>query len=613
MDNQEDKDNDRLKDENPHEEHIDMSALDQDTLEETQPEKNESSVPDTQTTPIIAGSATSNISKFGKFKHWYISKKKLSIPLTIILICLLILAVPLTRYKVLGLFIKKDFVISVLDSKTNKPVTETEISLSGKTTKTDKDGKATLRVPLGKSTLKLNKKYYTEQTNSVFVGFSDSSNAFDAKLEATGRQVPISVVNKISKQPLANVVLDAAGTQIRTDEEGKATIVLPDGSPTVDGTISLDGYNQQNIKVTITEDKTENNTFGITPLGKIYFLSKLSGKIDVVKTNLDGTDRKTVLPATGKEDQGNTILLASRDWKYLALLSKRDGTEKLFLIETETDKLTVIDEGDVTFTLNGWLNDNFVYTVSRNKLNEWQNKRLSLKAFNAPSKKISSLSDSQGKGTDKDSYAELTPSNVYLVGDKVLYTDIWYYAYEFLDDLDKGNKDSIVSINPDGSNKSTLKSIKSLPTQNISAKAYTPDEIYFEIYDYNSNKSSYLEYENGVIKNAIGVNEETFNSFYPTYLASPSGKQTSWYEERDGKNSLFIGDASGSDGKEIAFLTDLIPYGWYTDDYLLYSKNSSELFILPTANTKKTDPLKITDYHRPNYDFSGYGGGYGGF
>ena len=74
-------------------------------------------------------------------------------------------------------------------------------------------------------------------------------------------------------------------------------------------------------------------------------------------------------------------------------------------------------------------------------------------------------------------------------------------------------------------------------------------------------------------------------------------------------NTLFIGDSSGGSGKQIATLSDYDTYGWYTDDYLLVSKNGSELYIMPVSGGT---PIKISDYNKPAQNFNGYGGGYGG-
>ena len=109
------------------------------------------------------------------------------------------------------------------------------------------------------------------------------------------------------------------------------------------------------------------------------------------------------------------------------------------------------------------------------------------------------------------------------------------------------------------------------------------------------------------------INDESFGKFYPTYLLSPNSLHTFWYEPRDGKNTLFTGTPNGEAGKEIASLSEYVPYGWYSDDYLLVSKNSSELYILPATGAGETGQvLKISDYHKPAVSFLGYGGGYGG-
>jgi hypothetical protein len=101
-----------------------------------------------------------------------------------------------------------------------------------------------------------------------------------------------------------------------------------------------------------------------------------------------------------------------------------------------------------------------------------------------------------------------------------------------------------------------------------------------------------------------------YGSSYPTYLQSPSANDTFWAEPRDGKNTLFIGNEDGQKGKQIASLSEYFTYGWFTDDYLLVSKNSSELYIMPKGGSKNA--IKISDYHKPVQNFYGYGGGYGG-
>ena len=92
-------------------------------------------------------------------------------------------------------------------------------------------------------------------------------------------------------------------------------------------------------------------------------------------------------------------------------------------------------------------------------------------------------------------------------------------------------------------------------------------------------------------------------------MQSPSGDQTFWSVPADGKNTLNVGDKDGNNANKIAALSDYNPYGWYTDDYLLVSKNGSELYIMPASGGT---PLLISNYYKPAQFFRGYGGGYGG-
>jgi len=51
-----------------------------------------------------------------------------------------VLAVPLTRYKVLGLVIKKSIAVTVMDSTTKTPVSNAQVALVGQSAKTDGNG-----------------------------------------------------------------------------------------------------------------------------------------------------------------------------------------------------------------------------------------------------------------------------------------------------------------------------------------------------------------------------------------------------------------------------------------------------------------------------------------
>ena len=541
------------------------------------------------------------------------SRKKIILVISgvVAAIIALLFMIPATRYAIVGVLVKRDVTVTLHDSKTNKPVSNVAVQLDGKTATTDAKGLATLRsVAVGSKKLTASKKYYKNLSSDILVPITGANPTFQVDIQATGRQVPVKVVNKISKQPLEGVQVSVDDTSSKTDKNGEAVMVLPADKSEIDAVVSGNGYNNLPVKITVTDQLEDKNTFALTPSGKLYFLSKRSGTIDVLKADLDGGNVETVLKGTGKEEEYGTVLLASRDWKYLALKARRDSDQpKLYLIETNNSKLSVIDEGDVEFSLVGWHNSHFMYTLNRTKLKNWEPKHYALKSFNATSGSLGILDETGGSGSDDYHYVYERLDNVYILNNELVYSKEWSSSlYPML----SGKTMTVNSVRPDGSNKRV---VKSFPQEENgyyigTARLYKPQEVYFEVYQ--KSQRSFWEYEDDKLSEAKDINGDSYyTKFYPTFLLSPSSKATFWYEPRDGKNTLFLGNANGDEGKEIATLSEYTPYGWYGDGYLLVSKGGSELFVM--ARDRPDATLKVTDYHRPRVDFSGYGYGYGGF
>jgi hypothetical protein len=547
--------------------------------------------------------------RFKQLLNRYWDKKKWTLPVSAVVLIVLLGAIPFTRYALAGIVLKQDYSVLVLDNATEKPVTNAMVSLAGKMVKTDNKGLAILHVKVGNGTLAVSKKYYSSSSSGVLVPISATKQPKQIHLTAFGRQVPITVTNTITGKPVVNAVIKAAETEAKTNSKGQATIVLPAAKATLSATISANGYNNVTASVLVTNQADKQNDFHLTPTGKVYFLSKLTGTINVVKTNLDGTDRQTVLAGTGNEDDGGTVLLASRDWKYLALLSQRDtsGLAKLYLINTSTDKLSTIDSGNASFTLVGWVGNRFVYVVNRNDVQLWQPNGQALKTFDASTGKLATIDQTTAEGTSGADYAQTSFSSVYALGSQLVYAEDWGGNNGHL----SGKNVNLYSINVDGSSKKTVQSFP-VPVNfyygySIELTPYEAQSLYVQAED-GSYNPTYYEYEDGKLSQK-SLTSEQFYSTYATYLQSPSGSQTFWAEPRDGKNTLFVGDATGSGGKIIAQLSDYNTYGWYTDNYLLVSKDSSELYVMPADGGTA---LKISDYHKPANTYYGYGGGYGG-
>ena len=574
-------------------------------------------VPDAKPEIVDISNKPSSGSKLQKVWKKFKGNKKIAIPVTIVAIIGLVLLIPITRYQVLGLFIQKNFNVMVVDSATGRPVSSAAIYLAGQTAQTDNDGKATLHAKLGKSKLTAEKSYYNTAETNVTVTLTESKNNTQVSMVATGRTVPVSVKNKITSEPVSNATIQAEGTEVKTTADGKALIVLPVDKERVQATVKGEGYNETKVQINVTDQEVDSNAFSVTPTGKVYFLSKKSGKYDVVKTNLDGTDRKVVVKGTGKEDD-STELITTRDWKYLVLHARRDSKQaKLYLIDTSSDKLSVIDEGDASFDIHGWANHHLVYTVYRNNVPHWKSKHTALKSFNAEDKKLTTIDENQSVGKYEYDSSSENFSNIAIVdSSRLIYAKFWNYTDYYSDNLLKGKKSSIIAVNADGGERQILKEYSAGTVAYMEVLQPKPQQVYMRVETYKDKynytyEANYYIYDHGTFKN-LNIDDDV--EFYEManvdthILPSPDGKSTFWYERRDGKNSFFIGNENADKANEVTSVEGYIPFGWYTDQYLLATLKESELYVMPRTGGSL---LKFTDFQQSAGSYPGYNHGYG--
>lgn len=581
---------------------------------------------DTAEPKEMTGNATSDVTKVTgeaqpqtiKKPHWlkrfWHTKKGKAVVISggVILLSAILLAVPATRYGILGTILKKNAHVMVMDAATMKPVSQAEVALGDKTVKTNAKGEVTIEnMPVGEYTLKVTKGYYKNSEAKYVVPVLGEAKQVHVSLTATGRQVTVHVTNKITQSVLAKAVVMVRDTSAITDEKGMATIVLPADQKVLKGTVSLDGYNQMDVELKVT-DQVDANKVVLVPTGEVYFLSKQTGKINIMKSQLDGGNASVVVEGTGNENDHQTVLLAARDWNYMALSAKRDAKKagQLYLVDAKSGVLKVIDEGDATFDLVGWSGHKFIYMVTRNNRNLWEANTQRLKSYNAETGKLTILDENAAQGANNYDYQYEALQTPYILENKIVYSKVWqrnYFAGPLTD-----RKSAIMSVNPDGSQKQRVKEFSGNNSVEIQAKLYEPQEVYFRVsIDSAGANPTYYEYENGSVKSVSNTDDKFQNTFYPTYLVSPNGQKTFWHEPRDGKNTLIVGDKNGKDGATLATQSEYKTYGWYTDAYLLLTKNDSELYIT-AADKPLEQPLKITNYHKSNISFPGYGYGYGG-
>ncbi len=538
-------------------------------------------------------------SKWQRFRTWYGAHQKWTIPASVFLLLIILASVPWTRYKAAGLLLKQNFNVKIVDSVSGTPVSGALVSFGSLNAQTDATGRAIFKnVKVGQHTFTVSKKYYQDGRFSALVPILKQKKVPDVKIVATGRQVKLVIKDLVSKKPLSGVDIEVAGTSAKTDKDGTAIIVVPAGVSSQKAKLSLSGYNDANADVKISDSQVLENDFALTPAGKVYFLSKRTGKLDLMKVNLDGSSAQVVVAGSGYEHDYDTTLLPSPDWKYVALVAKRsatDPTPQLYVLSTADDKLLSVDSGNADFSLQGWSDNYLIYTVTNNDTPTWQIGKNKLKSYNAATGKLTLLDQSAAAGDASasayESYAFIT-----IYANNVFYAKDWLKTYYgSTPDLLSGKQNSAAIINPNGQGSKPIANYD--PTGSVQYVQHAPNAVY--IWQRQNSSDNFYDYTIGLSgPKAISLTSDQFYQSYPSYYTSPFGKQTFWAENRDGKNTLFVGDASGNNAATVASLSDYSPYAWFSDNYLLVSKGGSELYIMSAKGGKA---IKITDYQPTAY------------
>jgi hypothetical protein len=539
-------------------------------------------------------------SRWRRYSAWYGSHKKLAVPATILLLAFIWLAIPWSRYASAGLVVKKDFAFTVMDAASHSPVSGATVTSGSKSAQTDGNGKASLRLSAGSHKLSITKKYYKDQQASVTVPILSQKSTPSFDFTATGRQVKIVVKNLINQQNLSDVNIKVADITATTDSGGEALVVLPAGSTEHPAVLTHEGYNDSSVTVTVSASSVTENNFNLTPAGKVYFISKRTGKLDLMKTNLDGSDAEVVAAATGREHYYDTQLMVSPDTKYVALLSRRStdyNSAQIYVLSTANDKLLGVDNAKADFGLVGWAGSNLIYTVNRTSLPEWQPGYYKLKSYDAATGKITLLNQSSAAG-DETAYGSEYYPFIMLSGQNVIYAKSWslYYEDELPEPL-QGKQNTLSLIAADGQG---YKRIAAYSTDDyIEYVQHSPNAAYIWQTPYEGGEDKFYEYIAGAsAPTTVQLDSDQFYDEQKTSYTSASSQKTLWSEARDGKYSLFVGDSAGLNPKTILPLGKYDAYGWYGDDYILVTKNGTELYIMDANGGK---PIKITDFEPTGY------------
>lgn len=535
---------------------------------------------------------------------WW-QKKKVMIPAGIVAMIAVIFAVPFTRYALLGGVVHKDVTVLVQDATRQSAVAGAKVTIGGSSATTDTSGRATVRsVGIGAHDATIEKRFYDTARQSITVDIITPSET-TLRLNAQGTIVSVAVKDRVTNLPIEDAVV--AGKEVtfgKTSANGIVDVVIPKGQKKAE--IRVTSSKHLVLKADV-EEKTKD--LKLIPSGAVYYLEKQDGRLNVVKANFDGSERKVIVPATGSETDGTTLLVNNPKGSFAALQAKRapNKPDGLYVIDTKTDTYSVIDEGQLQFTVIGWIGDRLVYQSTRQGDDTWRDKSTVLKSYDATTKKTVVLDENASDMASTSAAAAYETIGAYMLNESsVTYFKVWTATGTKTIPL-TGKTSQLITVKADGSGRAVLKSVDATKVSSVGVVMSRPGVAQYELIGASPASKTYGEVSNGSYKDV--ANADQYTKQYPSYIESPGRSKTVWSQQEGGKTKVMVGDKKGEQVKEIQLEGNFTAYGWSTDDYVMLQKDNAELYIISAGMIREVAPLKIGGYFRTNNEsVVGYGG-----
>jgi hypothetical protein len=324
------------------------------------------------------------------------SKKRIAIALGVVLVIFIILlAVPFTRWPILNTIGFRGNLVVTIQDQESRPIVNALTKLEdGTSTATDRFGRAYFQnAALGKRTILIQKQGYGDKTVVVTNGLGATKK--QESLKVIGIKLDFDIKDWLSGGPISSAEVVFEKSTATSDTTGRASLIIP---PTdeklIKITISAPGYLN---KVLETETAVVSREVSLTSSQKNYFISKREGKFDIFSSNLDGSEQKKIIEATGKEEERLLQFTVNRNNKQAILVANRDGKIQngrlvagIYVVDLEKSTLRKVDEGS-DIQLFDWSADILTYTKTVPELMYDDPSQARIMNFNTASNKLSEI------------------------------------------------------------------------------------------------------------------------------------------------------------------------------------------------------------------------------
>lgn len=505
------------------------------------------------------------------FRRWW--RNPIARWCTIIGLIVIVIAAglwPTSRYAVLNTVgIRASTTLKVIDNETRLPLKNVTVSASGITVKTNGDGQATLRgIKLGKQDIRIQRVAFAPVSLERTLGWG-SNPLEDVLLEATGLKLRFIALDYLSGKPVTSAQASVGDAVAIADDEGRIVLAAADPeSDTVTVQVTGQGYKAEQVVVAVASAEASRE-IKLVPAQPLVYISKQSGKYDVLKTDIRGEKPELLLAGTGNERRDSLRLVASPDGATAALVSTRTTQRDadrypmstLTLIQSADGSSRAVDLAQRIEPI-AWQGSVLIYHVvyaSASSANSERSKIIAYETSTAARKVLATADYFNG---------------VQVVGDTL------YYATT---QTDPALPSRFAKISLSGGSKSTLldKPVWSMlrisPTE---MSLETPDGWYtYLIGDTAARRGTAVDYANT-----------------RTYTSTPDGKLTAWVDNRDGKGVIVLTDAANGSERVVVAASGLQqPLRWLGAGVLSYRVATTNETADYAVSIQGGEPRKITD------------------
>lgn len=504
----------------------------------------------------------------GFFAAWW--RNKWARWITIIVLVLGIAAaagIPQSRYFLLNTAgVRSSVTVTVQDDSTQLPLKNVKVTVGSQQALTDVQGRAQVQhVRLGAQTLTISRLAFATVKQHIVVGWgSNPLGTFN--LQVTGVQYLAQVTDWLSGKPLASAEADTdGGLNAVADKTGKITLTTDDqNAANVTVTISAKGY--RTTTATLKPDGAVAKV-SLVPSQKAVYVSKQSGKLDLYSSDIDGQNKKVILPGSGTENGNNISLAVAPAGDWAALVSTRDN-----LTDNDGYRLSALTLVD--------LNQGTVLTpehAEQIKLIDWTGSQIIYETT------VAGASAANGQRSRLIAYDYTKNSRVQLAAANqfnavVTAGGMVYYA---VSSTDPAAHAALYRVKPDGSNRQTV----------FGQEVWTLLRSDFTILSLQTAVGWYTySTTSGVVTKGDAPGSTTSR----LYVMNQDGNAGLWVDQRDGKGVL-LDHVSDKDTTVLTADGLAYPVRWLGSNAAIYRVSNNQETADYAVSLNGGSPHKVAD------------------